>query len=314
MAFVFNRHSRKPYPLQFNEQLLAQVVAGRLANGARLPSVRALARGLHISRTTAHRIHASLHVGGVAEVRPRSGAFVVRHGSDRAHSSQHAQETCEFLKDVLDRAQALGLDPMRLGKLLQRMAQDDAQIEATTRRPVFAMISTQDWFECVSVCLGDAFPAHIVRLPPQRTKTQVQAGVRYLLFGYFMNEEARRLAEATGCHPLLVRYNVALFNRAMAIPAGEHRYLVTRDQDNADATRTFLTKAYPEVDVQRYDVWTVRQWLDCADARNGTDQTWATVTAAPFVRHHIDRARLRLLGPLLAPDFVDELRHLALIA
>jgi DNA-binding transcriptional regulator YhcF (GntR family) len=314
MVFVLDRSSGKPYPTQVNEQLLAQVVVGRLALGARLPSVRDLARRLHISRTTAHRIHESLQVGGVAELRPRKGAYVVRHpGEDVGRSTEHAQELYGFLNDTLQRAKALGIDPTRLTELLSRVDGEDAHSSAEDRRPSFALLSTADWFECIRRCLGDAFSVKLLHVPPRTPRPYVPAGIRYLLFGYFMYEEARRLADAIGCQPIFVRYNVRLFDKAMSIRPGEHRCFVTHDADNAVSTRNFLASAYPEVDATRYDVWSLRTWLERPDARQDGDQVWATVTAAPYLRDSVDRSRLQLLHPLLANDFVDELRHLALV-
>lgn len=315
MAFVLDRRNGKPYPLQVSDQLLAQVVVGRLALGARVPSVRDLARRLRISRTTAHRIHESLQDGGVVELRSRSGAYIVRHfGQDVGRSTEHAEEIYEFLKDMLRRAKTLGIDPMRLTELLSRLEGEDTDTSTGQGRPLFGLLSTADWYECIRQCLGEAFPAKLVHVSPRTPRPHVPAGIRYLLFGYFMYEEARRLSDTIGCHPIFVRYNVALFDRAMCIRPGEHRYFVTHDQDNADSTRTFLASAYPEVDVARYHVWPVRTWLECTDERQRGDQTWATVTAAPYLRDRMDRARLHLLHPLLAADFVDELRHVALVA
>lgn len=315
MAFVFDRRSRKSYPHQFNEQLLAQVVVGRLALGARLPSVRALARGLRISRTTAHRIHESLPLGGVAEVRPRSGAFIVRQaGPDSGESTEQAQKTYEFLKEILNRAKTLGIEPRRLSGMLDRVVAHEAEQVAGHPAPTFGLFSTPDWFECVLQCLGENFPANVVHVSSHTPRVQVSSQMRYLLHGYFGYEEARRLAETAGCQPLFVRYNVSLFDRAMAVRTGEHRYFVTRDQDNAEATRTFLASAFPEVPVDRYSVWSVEQYLERAAHRRDQNETWVTITAEPYLLQlEADRRRLHLLHPLLHPDFVEKLRQLALV-
>jgi hypothetical protein len=238
---------------------------------------------------------------------------VQRPGQDVGRSTDHAEETYEFLKDTLQHAKALGIDPMRLNGLLSRLDHEDTDTSTEQGRPLFALLSTADWYECIRRCLGEAFPARLVHVSPGTPTPHVPAGIRCLLFGYFMYREAGRLADAIGCHPVFVRYNVRLFNKAMSIPRGEHWCFVTRDQDNADSTRTFLASAYPEVDVTRYHVWPVRTWLECSDVRQRGDQLWATVTAAPWLHGRADRAILRLLHPLLAADFVDELRHLALV-
>jgi DNA-binding transcriptional regulator YhcF (GntR family) len=76
MPFLLDRLNKLNYAGQIQRQALAQLVAGRLQPGDRLPSVRGLARDLHISRTTAERIQDVLCETLFAEIRPRSGAYV----------------------------------------------------------------------------------------------------------------------------------------------------------------------------------------------------------------------------------------------
>ena len=135
---------------------------------------------------------------------------------------------------------------------------------------------------------------------------------RFLLSGYYMREQARKIAEAVGCAVLYVRYNVKLLDESMAIPRSELRYIVTRDEDNASTTRAFLASAYPEVPPARYCVASASAWLAGRDGVDGGGQVWATATAVDRVKPHVDRSRLRVLHPLLADDFVEDLRCLAL--
>lgn len=61
--------------------VLADVAAGRLPPGARLPPVRALHLRLGISKNTAQAAYEELVARGVLETRPREGVFVARPGS-----------------------------------------------------------------------------------------------------------------------------------------------------------------------------------------------------------------------------------------
>lgn len=61
--------------------VLADVAAGRLPPGARLPPVRALHLRLGISKNTAQAAYEELVARGVLETRPREGVFVARAGS-----------------------------------------------------------------------------------------------------------------------------------------------------------------------------------------------------------------------------------------
>lgn len=60
--------------------VLADVAAGRLPPGARLPPVRALHLRLGISKNTAQAAYEELSARGVLETRPREGVFVARPG------------------------------------------------------------------------------------------------------------------------------------------------------------------------------------------------------------------------------------------
>jgi GntR family transcriptional regulator len=319
MGFVLDRHSRLPFSLQVNDQAIAQLVVGRLRPGDRLPSVRLLAQRLRVSRTTAQRILEAWYDASIAEVRPRSGAYVARHaGMDGDQEARRAQETYEFLTQTLARARQLGLSAARLTELISRMdaaSADEASAEAPAPHgPFFPLIATRDWYECVSHCLGDRFPARVVQVSAGGRRPQLPGRARYLLAGFYMHDRARELAGSLGCRLLFVRYNVKLFDRAMAIGAGAHHYIVTRDADNADSTRRFLATAYPEVDPSRYAVWPVATWLAAHEAQAGSGQVWATITAMPLLRRTVPPPRLHLLHPLLAPDFIDELRSIALTA
>ncbi|MGH6692655.1 MAG: hypothetical protein ACREF4_18455, partial [Gammaproteobacteria bacterium] len=157
-------------------------------------------------------------------------------------------------------------------------------------------------------------PAHFAHIPLTADPAQLPPRTRYLLAGYYGHEDAVRLAQRIGCSLLFVRYNVELFNRALKIQPGERRYFVTRDRDNAEATREFFGSAYPEMPLDRYEIVTANEWLHSPDARRAKGEVWTTITAAPLVRDSVQRPYLRLLHPLLAQDFVDELRYLALLA
>ncbi|WP_374586794.1 aminotransferase-like domain-containing protein [Ideonella dechloratans] len=58
------------------EELVAAIAAGRLPDGARLPSIRQLCADHGISPATAFQTYATLEARGLVEVRPRSGYYV----------------------------------------------------------------------------------------------------------------------------------------------------------------------------------------------------------------------------------------------
>jgi len=69
---------------QVAERLVADIAAGRLAPGQRLPSERDLARRLRVGRPSVREALAALQNEGLLETRPGSGSFVVADARARA--------------------------------------------------------------------------------------------------------------------------------------------------------------------------------------------------------------------------------------
>lgn len=315
MTFSLDPESRSSYPAQVVLQATAQVVAGRLHPGDRLPSVRQLARDLNISRTTAERIHGALCESMLAEVRPRSGTFVAAPASDDVVQARSMQQAIYgFLKETSGRARRLGIGIPRLVQLLSALERGESQPPSAST-PCFALVTTRDFFECIEQSLNRDFPARLVHVPPSGLPagTRPQVGrARCVLSSYYMRERAREIADGLGCPVIYLRYNTALLDEWAEIPRGRVRTLLTRDANNAETITVFLAHAYPEVSAARYRVLTAGEWLKAE--RTGDDQpVWATVTAAPLLAGRVPRGRLRLLHPLLGADFIDELRCLALL-
>jgi DNA-binding transcriptional regulator YhcF (GntR family) len=72
-----------PYE-QIRAQIAAQVAAGELPPGTKLPTVRALAETLGIAPNTVARAYRELEHAGVVTTRGRNGTVVNGDGSDRA--------------------------------------------------------------------------------------------------------------------------------------------------------------------------------------------------------------------------------------
>ncbi len=129
-----------------------------------------------------------------------------------------------------------------------------------------------------------------------------------------MRSKAEKIAEALDCSVLYMHFNEKLLDKAMSIPADQHRHFLTRDADNAECTKVFLANAYPEVSTDRYTVAPTATWLKNVNETRRTDQVWTHLTAFPLVRDRVDPARIRLFHPVLDERFLDELRCLALLS
>lgn len=311
MGFRLDRASRVSFASQVQRQAVAQFVAGRLQAGDRLPSVRQLARDLSVSRTTAERIQEALNAAMQLRVRPRSGVFFEAPALPDPKGGQDLRWARAFEKlvhDTVARGAALGVSPQQLARVLARIGRDD--VASATTPFTLPLVATRDAFECMRQSLPDDFPVRLLHVPPRATRPALSERPRYLLCGYYLRDRALRLAEALGATVVYVRYNTRRLDEMLAIPPGRHRLIVTRDADNAETTRVFLASAYPEVPASAYTVLPV---AECPATIPDHADVWAYATAAPGVTARTGRTP-ELYHPILADDFIDELRCLALFA
>ncbi|MGK9147923.1 GntR family transcriptional regulator [Plantibacter flavus] len=75
---------------QLRTQVMEQVRDGRLAPGAKLPTVRGLADELGIAPNTVAKAYRLLETDEVIETRGRAGTFVSAHGDPTTRQAQQA--------------------------------------------------------------------------------------------------------------------------------------------------------------------------------------------------------------------------------
>ena len=113
MPFVTLDHSSPVAPYeQVREQIRAQVSAGELTPGTKLPPVRRLAEELGLAANTVARAYRELEALGVIETRGRAGSVVSGDGVEQAaREAAHA---------FVERARALGIDEAEAVELVRR--------------------------------------------------------------------------------------------------------------------------------------------------------------------------------------------------
>lgn len=102
-------HDDDPAPVfeQVRRQIAEAIGDGRLVPGQRLPTVRALAGGLHLAVNTVARAYRELETAGLVETRGRSGTVV----SARAEPAEVA--AVRAAQEYARRAHGLGLGAER---------------------------------------------------------------------------------------------------------------------------------------------------------------------------------------------------------
>lgn len=76
MDIIISNGSSEPIYEQITRQIKAAIMAGELAEGDPLPSIRALANDLHISVITTKRAYAELEEAGFIDTVQGKGSFV----------------------------------------------------------------------------------------------------------------------------------------------------------------------------------------------------------------------------------------------
>lgn len=83
-----NPHSGVPVYRQVMDQIRYYVGSGTLKSGARLPSIRELARALAVNPTTVVKAYTELQHAGVIEMKHGKGAFLTDSGGRLSRSEQ----------------------------------------------------------------------------------------------------------------------------------------------------------------------------------------------------------------------------------
>lgn len=108
MRVVLSNSVQAPLYEQIKEQIGAAILGGELAEGAALPSVRALARDLRISVITTTRAYTELAAEGFIATVPGKGTFV-QPLDRRLVREQWVRQVEAGLQAALDAARAAGL-------------------------------------------------------------------------------------------------------------------------------------------------------------------------------------------------------------
>jgi DNA-binding transcriptional regulator YhcF (GntR family) len=112
-------NSDRPIFAQIAELLAADVSAGRLAPGGRLPSARELAASLEVNPNTAARALQALADSGIARCERGMGYFVADEGADMAAAERRRRFFEEELPRLFKEMDELGIAP---AEILERYA------------------------------------------------------------------------------------------------------------------------------------------------------------------------------------------------
>lgn len=121
MDIILSNSSNKPIYEQVSSQVRSQILAGNLAAGERLPSIRALADGLGVSVITTKRAYSDLEAEGLIATVPGKGTFVSETSNElvRERRMRHVEKLlCQTIAEAVE----LGLSRSELHEMLDLVA------------------------------------------------------------------------------------------------------------------------------------------------------------------------------------------------
>lgn len=117
MEIIISSSSSKPIYEQITSQIKAMVMSGKLKHGEAIPSMRAMARELHISVITVQKAYEDLQRDGFIETAVGKGSFISANSRDFYQEEQ--QRAAEgHLQAAADIGRSCGIGLPKLQELL----------------------------------------------------------------------------------------------------------------------------------------------------------------------------------------------------
>ena len=124
LDIIISNASDKPIYEQITSQLKSLILAGELAEGQQLPSIRALANDLHISVITTKRAYADLEAQGFVETVQGKGSFVAG-GNMELLREERLRHIEDLLTKAANEARGSGVSLAELHDMLDLVANDN---------------------------------------------------------------------------------------------------------------------------------------------------------------------------------------------
>ena len=124
MELFINNHGSKPIYEQISDQIKALIIGGELQAGEALPSIRSMARSLHISVLTVQKAYDKLQEEGFIETTAGKGCFVSARNQDFYLEEQQKKIEKLFIQ-AIDTARASGIKLDKLIGLLTLLYEEE---------------------------------------------------------------------------------------------------------------------------------------------------------------------------------------------
>ena len=124
MEIFINNHASIPIYGQISSQIKSMVMSGELKAGDALPSIRGLAKSLHISVLTVQKAYDTLQADGFIETTAGKGCFVSAQNQDFYLEEQQKKIENHFT-EAIEIAKSSGIKLDKLQSLLTLLYEED---------------------------------------------------------------------------------------------------------------------------------------------------------------------------------------------
>lgn len=124
MELFINNHASKPIYEQISDQIKALIMSGELQAGEAIPSIRSMARSLHISVLTVQKAYDKLQADGFIETTAGKGCFVSAQNQD-FYLEEQQKKIEEHFNEAIEIARSSGIKLDKLIGLLTLLYEED---------------------------------------------------------------------------------------------------------------------------------------------------------------------------------------------
>ena len=124
MELFINNHASKPIYEQISDQIKALIMSGELQSGEAIPSIRSMAKSLHISVLTVQKAYDKLQADGFFETTGGKGCFVSAQNQD-FYLEEQQKKIEEHFNDAIEIARSSGIKLDKLIGLLSLLYEED---------------------------------------------------------------------------------------------------------------------------------------------------------------------------------------------
>lgn len=124
LEIVVSNKASQPLYEKIASQIKAAIISGELKAGDAIPSVRSLAKSLHISILTVQKAYATLQEDGFIETTAGKGCYVSAQNQD-FYLEEQQKKIEERFAEAIEIARSSGISLNKLTELLALMYQED---------------------------------------------------------------------------------------------------------------------------------------------------------------------------------------------